>query len=166
MCEPTTLAAATFALGATQAVTGYVGGKQAYEENARNAISAANTTYAYQQNKINQERAAAVSKNISNSIASLKQAGSVNAAAGEAGVHGLSIDALEGDVYAQGGRASEAIDQNYEFQRTAIIGEMEATKAKTQNQINSVKNPSLLDAGLQILSSAVGAGTSYTRMSK
>jgi hypothetical protein len=160
------LAAATFALGATQAVTSHIAGAENYQNNADAVRSSVGTTWAFQQKKINDERAAGVNKNIGNSIETMKAAATARAAAGEAGVHGLSVDAIEGEFYAKQGRFSEAVDQNYNMQRSLMIGEMEATRSKGQSQINAVKNPELLDTGLAIIGSALSAGTGYVKMSK
>lgn len=133
------------------------------EQNAANARQAAVATYAFQQNRISQERAAAVQQQTENSIKTMKAVSNANVAAGEAGVNGLSVDALMGDFLAQGARANNVVDQNYQMQRDYLVGEMESTRAKTQSQINSVPQPSLLNLGLNIATAGVSGAASYQK---
>lgn len=143
MCDPITMVAA--ALGTAQTVTGYIGERQAAA--AQNAMvrenqKAANTNlvreYAdVQTRQIEEEDAAAVQKQDISRDARAARATTM-AAAGEAGVSGLSVDALLADVYGKEATAKDRISQNSGFTTSNLTREMDGLKAKAQDRINSM----------------------------
>lgn len=169
------LAMLSFGVGALQAVTGYMAQSQAadrqnayYAANARAAQQAAVNQYANEQNAIIQKRTAASADIQETNIAALKARGTVQNAAAEAGVSGLSVDELVGDYYGRQGRRVDSIDQNYQMDRDYLRAEMDSTQATAQQRINSVQQaapPSFGDAFLRIASAGLGAATTFNRMS-
>lgn len=143
------------------AVVGYAAQKQQadqqnayYAQNARAAQMAAVNQYANQQNQIIQKRNAASQQVEETHIAALKARGTAHVASGEAGVTGLSVDALIDDFYGREGRRVDSIDQNYEMDRDYMRANMESTEAQAQQRINSVRQasePSFADAAIRIL---------------
>src|SRR5690606_33201573 len=82
------------------------------------------------------------------------------AAAGEAGVSGLSVDALLADVYGKEATAKDRISQNSGFTTQNLTREMDGVKAKAQDRINSMPwatGPSPFAAALKIGSVGLGA---------
>lgn len=155
---------ATFAIGATQAVTSFVGQNHMAEQNTASAISSANTQYAYTQNRMEQERRAGVQQITENRIQALRASSTAETAAGEAGVVGLSVDHLLGDIMGRQGRFTDSVNQNYEMSHDSLLGQEEGIQANAQSKINSVPKGNILATGLQIASSGVSAASGYFKM--
>ncbi len=171
MCDPITMVAA--ALGTAQTVTGYIGERQAAA--AQNAMARENQKAAnanlvreyadVQTRQIQEEDAAAVQKQDISREARAARATTM-AAAGEAGVSGLSVDALLADVYGKEATAKDRISQNSGFTTSNLTREMDGLKAKAQDRINSMPwatGPSPFAAALKI--GGVGL-ESYNRYGK
>ena len=143
------------------AIVGYAGQKQAadqqneyYRQNALAAQKAAVNQYANQQNAIIQKRNEASQQETETHIAALKARGTARAAAGEAGVTGLSVTALIDDFYGREGRRIDSIDQNYEMDRDYMRANIESTRATAEQRINSVRQaaePSFADAAIRMM---------------
>lgn len=150
-----------------QAVAGYVGAgaeadatNAAYDQNRRNAIAAANDRYASLNNQALQERAAASQDLFEKQLEAMRTRATAEAGAAEAGVTGLSVDALMGDLLAQQGRQRQAIETNYENRRAALADEGSATYHNTVSRINSARraaSPSPIPYLLQGVGSALKA---------
>lgn len=133
---------------------------QYYMQNAMEAQRAARDAYVSQNTRLHQEKQAADQKTFETSVEALKKRGTARTSAGEAGVSGLSVDALVGDLFAQEGRQKVAIDTNYDMTRQDIISQMDETRARAQQRINSVQRasgPSAASYLISGLSGAVGA---------
>jgi outer membrane PBP1 activator LpoA protein len=174
MCvDPITMAVASFAMSAASQVVGfqaqgqqYEAQQQHYENNRAAANKAAVETYASTQNRILQEQAAASDEAQKLNIESAKGRATAHVAAGEAGVAGLSVDALIGDFYGQQGRYERTLDNNLQMQSDYLRGEMDATTAQAEGRINSVDQgtpPSFADAALRIVGGGLDAYTGYRR---
>lgn len=173
MCAPVAMAIASFAIGAAQTVVGFMGEQAAadaqnqyYAENAKAARQATVNQYAHQQNRIIQERRAASQEKQNATVDALKARATAKTAAGEAGVSGLSVDALVQDFYAQEGRYSNSIDNNFQMTSDYLRSEMESTQAQGQSRINSVRRatpPSFLGAAIRIGATALDAFGTYHR---
>lgn len=144
------------------AVAGFAAQQQAaddqnryYWENARAAQMAAVNQYANQQNAIIQKRNEASQQEEETHIAGMQARATAHVAAGEAGVTGLSVNALIDDYYGREGRRVDSIDQNYEMERDYMRANMESTRAQAEQRINSVRQarePSFADAAIRIVS--------------
>ncbi|MCL8384159.1 MULTISPECIES: hypothetical protein [Xanthobacter] len=133
---------------------------QMYRENARDANKAADNQYAALQHKSIQERNAADQKLFENNIDALRARSQARTSAGEAGVTGLSVNALVNDLWAQQGRRDDATMQNYQTARDDAYAQMDQVKANTQSRINSVqraKSPSFLPFLIGGISGGLGA---------
>jgi hypothetical protein len=164
LCNPIFLTAASLAIGTASAVTGYMGQSRMADQNAEEARRAAVTNYAYTQNRISQERAAAIGQKTETAIEAMKARSTAKVAAGEAGVVGLSVDHLMNDFAGRQGRYNDSVDTNFQMQRDYLVGEMEGQRAQAQRQINSVPKPSFLDTSLRILGVGASAATGYYNM--
>jgi hypothetical protein len=112
---------------------------QYYLQNARAAQQAAVNSYMYQNTRLRQEREASGQTLFEDSIAALKKRGTAYTSAGEAGISGLSVDALIGDIFAQEGRQHMATLSQWEMNREKVLSEMEGTRANAEARINSVQ---------------------------
>lgn len=171
MCEPFSIMAA--ALGAAQTAFGYMGeqsvAKQQNEmvrENQRNAnLNAAREYTDVQTRQIQEEDAAAVQKQDVAREARAARATTM-AAAGEAGVSGLSVDALLADVYGKEATAKDRISQNTGFTTQNLTRELDGVKAKAQDRINSMpwaSGPSPFAAALKIGGVGLDAYSRYQK---
>jgi hypothetical protein len=171
---PAIAAVASLVVGVAQAGLSYAQASQAadrqnqyYEMNKAEANRALVNSYAGQQNRMIQERNAASQKKFETSIEATKARATAVTAAGEAGVGGLSVDALLGDYMARESRGVDAIDQNFAMSADAIRSDMEGSQGQANARINSVQQaagPSFLDAAVRVAGSVVGAAGTYYQM--
>ena len=156
-----------FAVSAMGAVAQYQQQQQAAEQqnayylaNAQAANRAAMAAYANQQTEMNLKLQAADQDVIGRRIEGLKARGVARNAAGEAGVTGLSVDALVNDFYGAEGRAVDAVNTNFEIERQNILAQMDATYRQTEARINQVQRatpPSFMGAAVRIAGGALSA---------
>ncbi len=161
------LGIASFATSTLGAVAQYQQQRQAaanqnafYQQNAQAANDAARAAYANEENALNNKLGAADQDVMERRIQALKARGTARDAAGEAGVTGLSVDALLDDYYAAEGRGVDSVNQNFKMERDNIIASMEATHAQTTARIDSVQRaqpPSFLGAAIRIAGGALNA---------
>lgn len=165
------LAVGQFAISAGSAVMGfqaqqaqYEAQQQHYKNNREAANKAAVNTYASTQNRQLQE-AKATSQEMQNlNTEAMRGRATATVAAGEAGVTGLSVDALIADYYGQQGRYERTLDNNYQMQADYLRGEMESNQATAEGRINSVdqgQKPSFADAAIRILGAGMDAYGTY-----
>lgn len=131
-----------------------------HEQNRLNAVAAANDKYAALGNRAVQEREAASAELFEKQITAMKTRATAATSAGESGVTGLSVDALEGDLLAQQGRQAQAIQTNWGFKQAHIEDEMDATYHQTVGRIDSVRKaaaPNPLGYVFQAIGGAAGA---------
>lgn len=167
------MAVAQFALSAASAVVGYQAQaaqaeaqQQYYENNRIAANKAAVNQYASSQNRQLQETKAASQELQNLNTEGMRGRATATVAAGEAGVTGLSVDALIADYYGQEGRYERTLSNNHQMQADYLRGEMEATTAQTEGRINSVEQgqkPSFADAAIRIMGGGLDAWGGYQR---
>ncbi|MCB5203179.1 hypothetical protein LH464_11930 [Neorhizobium sp. T786] len=171
MCNP--LALLGGALGVLQTGMGFVGAQQqakAQNDMVRENQKAANANlvreYAdVQTRQIQEEDATAVQKQDLSREARAARATTM-AAAGEAGVAGLSVDALLADVYGKEAMAKDRISQNSGFITQNLSREMDGLKAKAKDRINSMPwatGPSPFAAALKIGGIGLDSYSSYQK---
>jgi hypothetical protein len=163
MCLPVIGAIASIG----SAVAGFAGAQQqadatnaAYLANAAEANRAAGQQYANLNIKSDQTRASAQGEAFDQSIEALRKRSTAQVAASEAGVSGLSVDALIGDIYAQEGRRFDRLDTQYRAEEGAIRSQMDDVSANAQQRINSAPRaaqPSPLSFMFQGLGGAINA---------
>ncbi|RUT88016.1 MULTISPECIES: hypothetical protein [unclassified Mesorhizobium] len=146
MCDFITIA--SIGLGIAQAGMGYAASSAQYDQrmqemqqNAINASKAAENQYANLNIRAQQEDAAMVQQKTETNIEAAQAAASVEAAAAEGNVSGLSVSSVLQDMYAQKGRSDAALDTNQQMNRGFLRGEKIAAEAGGQNQINSMPLP-------------------------
>lgn len=165
MCDPLSLIG--FGIAATSQVVNHQGQvaaaeqqNQLYRENAARANQNARDQMFQTQQRMLQEQEAAAAEKIDNTREARAAKATASAAAGEAGVTGLSVDALLREFDGRAAEANDRIDQNTEWSMTQLNNEMKGIRANTEDRINSVQRaakPSFWDAGLRI----AGAGLDW-----
>lgn len=133
-------------------------------QNAINASRATENQYANLNIRAMQEDAAANQQRQETNIEAAKAAASVEAAAAEGNVSGMSVGHVLRDLYAQQGRHDAAVDSNLRMNRGFLAGEMKAVEAGGQNQINSMpipERPSFAPYLLDAFGSSLTAYSNY-----
>lgn len=162
MCDPVSMAVATFAVGAGQTIAQYEGDKAAYNVNK----TMANLNYANTSNVIVDKRVQldeAKSENaVDTAIASIKAQGEVAAGAASMGLSGASIShALNADAFGIG-RQWEAQDVNDQNQRLQLANEQYGAAISRESQIASKSKPGVLNLALGLGGDALKAAGAYT----
>ena len=159
------------AVGAASSMMNYMGQQAAYKAqvaqynaNAKAARVATVNKYASQQDRLLQEKKAAATKKAEVGREALIARSKARVASGEAGVSGLSTDALLNDFYGQEGRYDASVDSNYAMTESYLRGEMVAAQDQGIARITSVPYPTkpsflsvipgFLNTGLKVYSSA------------
>ena len=177
MCiEPTTaMAIGSFAIGTAQAVSGYAAKqedaaslRQYQAQEAYNAEFARNQTWNQLGTRQQQEVEAGSQALFDNSIRAIKARATADTAAAEAGVQGNSIERIARNFYMEQGRIDAATERNVEMSVQQLQEEKKQAQAQFVSRTNfqKVKDPSLLDLGLQIGAAGVGAVDLYDRKNR
>jgi N-acyl-D-aspartate/D-glutamate deacylase len=162
MCDPISIGAATFLVGAGQTISSYLGQQAAYKENK----VAANLNYANQHDILEQRRVQLDQQKSENAldtaIATVRAQGEVAAAAGSMGLSSSSIvQALNADMFGIG-RQAMAEDTNDQNQRIQLSNELRGAEISRVSQIGKVTKPGLLDLGLGLAGDALKGVGSYS----
>ncbi len=164
MCD--FIAIASAGLGIMQSAVEYSGANdkfkaqmEAYNQNANNAAHATAQQYSNLGIRAQQEDAATNQQKSEAEREAAQSAASVEVAASEGGVSGLSVDAVLRDIYSRQGRNEATLDANQRMSRGYLSGELAAAEASGQSQINSMPIPEKPSAAPYILN-AFGAGLS------
>lgn len=131
-----------------------------YEANWKASVAAMTDKYAALNNNTLQEREAASQELFQKQIEAIQARGKARTAAGEAGVTGLSVAALLGDIEAQHGRQMDAINTNYEIKKQHNVDEGIAAQHQAIQRIQSVRQatpPNPIAYALQGIGGAIGA---------
>jgi len=146
LCDFITIA--SMGLGIASSMMEYGAAKSQYAANQefakRNAINAANqaeTQYSNLNIRAQQEDLARHQSKFQTGIEAAQAASTMEVAASQGGVSGLSVDQMLRDLYAQEGRNSSALDANHQMSRHYLAGEKKAAQLGSQSQINSIPIP-------------------------
>lgn len=149
MCEPTTI---MMALQVASAVGTVASQKQAADAQAdanqrqyQNTIRAFNANINQTNLEMTQEREASMQKLAENNLKAQAARATARTASGEAGVSGLSVDALMGDIYGKQGRYNDSVATNYDRAMGAIQNQRENVYANAASTINGLKTPAMPD---------------------
>lgn len=107
-----------------------------------------------------QSRASAEQQIMENDKEALQMTERARAAAGEAGVSGLSVDALLRDMYGKQARFTDSVNVNLENQQQQIDFERRNVTVSAQSQLNSiapVERPNYIGAALKTGDGIFGA---------
>lgn len=174
MCEPTSIAIASFALASASTVASYQGqmtaAKQqnaAFQENARRANAEVVRGYDVIGERSMQERASAARQIEDNRRDAQRARATMTAAAGESNVSGLSVEALLRDFYGRETDFNDRTFENLDNTERQLRREMQGVRASGEDRIASVRPanaPSFLDAGLRIAGAGVDSAARYRMM--
>lgn len=176
MCNPAALAVTSAVMSIGSAVTGYQGARAQqklqqyqYEQNQVNTNAALRDNYQSTQQRMAQESAAAAQQVEERKLQALKEQSTARVAAGEAGVTGLSVEAVLGDIAASAGRDVSNIQQNRDWSLEQLGSQLRSQRTQAAYRLGSVMPgqkvspvPFLLQAGGGVAS----AGSSYHAMTK
>lgn len=173
MCEPTTIAMATFALSAATTASGvYAQRQQANAQEAANKQQYENSMIAYRGNLANIEATRAqlqqdATEQVNlNNRAARKATATAYTSAGENSVAGNSVDALLRNLAGMAGTDNANAETNYLRQDAALNVKRENMWNSTSSEINSLKTPTMPDylgAAFQLGSSGLSAYSSYKK---
>ena len=177
MCEPTTLILLSTAVSAASTGLGFIAQSQqaAAEEEFQQRqfeITRANSNrnflnQATQSNlRISQEEEAAQGERQAREIDRAQTVSSARVAAGEAGVSGISVDALLADFNRSASTRDQTTRRNVSLFRQQSGLELEGLAAQAANRTagalpRPVQRPSLLGAGLQIGGTLASGGLNF-----
>lgn len=173
MCDPGTLALATFAISAAGAATSYMAQSQVadaqtaqWNQNYVNALASARDDQMALTTRQEQESDATTQKLQASQVDQAERQSQVSVAAAQGGVSGISVGNIMADVAnkAEQNRTNDTI--NYQNTAQQLQQEKDATNDTAENRINSMMpgvQPSLLATGVQIAGSAVSAYTGYSK---
>ncbi len=125
---------------------------EANEIAQQNAIEARDANYDQLALMAEQETAAAEQQIAENDIEALQATERARVAAGEAGVSGLSVDALLADMYGKQARFTDSVTKNLENSQQQIAFEksnVSNSYKSTVNNLPTVQKPNYLGAALQ-----------------
>jgi len=162
---------ASFVIGAGQSVLEFSAQTQAaneqnryYEENRQNALR----SFENQQNQSvlrqSQENEAAAQQKFDASLENRRAQATAKVAAGEAGVSGLSVEAIQRDIASGAARYGDRVDQQTEWTQAQLQAQKAGQSYQAVDRINSVRKankPSFLATGLKIAASGVNAYSGY-----
>lgn len=151
------------ATGATS-IMGQMGQASAHEEANRRAAAdareARDANYDQLHHMYQQEQAAAEQQILENDIDALQATETANVAAGEAGVSGLSVDALLADMYGRQANFRDNVTQNLENknqQLTFEAGNIDRNYRSTLANLTPAMRPDYLGTALSTGSGIFGA---------
>lgn len=170
MCLPA-LAAAPGLMSGLQIVSSVVGlvgqmqAQQAQEEANQRQYTATMQARAANLNQTNlmqqQEREASMQKLEESNLKAQAARSTARVSSGEAGVSGLSVDALLADINSKQNRFDSAVQTNYDRAGVAIDNQRINIQTNAANQINSLKTPAMPD----YFSAALRIGNAITKTS-
>lgn len=159
MCDPgTVLAAATLAIGTGSAIAGHVAQDKAAKANKQNALAALTGTWKdLSLQEVQQQDATGLTIMQADRQARTADA-QARVSAGEAGVSGASVDAVLGDISAQGSAFKQVQKKNLDMTIAQIERQKVAASVDAQNRINSVRPANPFATGLTIAGLGVDFG--------
>jgi len=173
MCEPATMMAISTGLSVAMGGMQMMGQQQRAQAqadaqarqiaNARQAF--VNDTAALQERRL-QESAAASQQMREQQRKAVRARATARTEAGEAGVSGLSVDALQRDFYSRELNYLSAVRQNYDNTSRQIDRQLESAGTGFQTRVNQaprVQQPNYLGIGLRIGTDAFSNYNTYLR---
>jgi hypothetical protein len=139
---------------------------QMYHQNRANSITALSDAYTTTGIRAGQEAQAASEAVVERNRQAMMQAATANVAAGEAGVTGISVDRIMGNILGMAGRDNATTMQNLRWTQQQLARENVAHRATAINRINSVTpgiKPNALATAFQIGAAGLNAYTGYTQ---
>ena len=130
-----------------------------YRENAMRTNENARQQMFDTQQRMVQEQEAGAAEKIDTMREAREARATAEAAAGEANVSGLSVEALMREFSGREASFNDRVDQNTDWSMRQLNNEMRGIRANAEDRINSVQRaakPSFFDAGLRITGAGLG----------
>ncbi|SDM28822.1 hypothetical protein [Ensifer sp. YR511] len=137
---------------------------QLYRENAKRANENARQQMFDTQQRMIQEQEAGAAEKIDTMREAREARATAEAAAGEANVSGLSVEALMREFSGREASFNDRVDQNTDWSMRQLNNEMKGIRANAEDRINSVQRaakPSFFDAGLRIAGAGLSSYSDY-----
>lgn len=164
---------ASFAISAASGVAGFAADAQAaddqervYEQNRKNALAAFEDKQRSVNLQIMQERESAALEKFDTALESRAARATNDVAAGEAGVSGITVDALARDFASREARFNDRVDRQSEWTTTQLAADKRGQSYEALDRVNSqprAPKPSFVGAGLRI---AAGGLDAYSKHKK
>lgn len=171
MCEPATLAMATFALSAASGVASYQAASgqaklqtHQYNENRKSALADYRAQLVDAGTRQMQEQQAASENMTATQRNALARVAAGNAAVAETGTSGYTVAALMSQVLGDAGRDASTQKTNMDWQQGQLNREREGIRSSTISRINGATpgvKPSGLASALQIGAAGLNSYTGY-----
>jgi len=138
------------------------------QQAAANANESAREQYYLNNLRLQQEQEAGSQQIQQKQRDALKAAATAKTAAGEAGVGGISVDALLADYYRTESQYRESVRTNIDNVGQQVFAQNKGIFAQTKDRINSAASsitpqPSIFGAGLSIAGGALSAYDTYNQ---
>lgn len=166
MCEPASIMiAATTALSTALSIGGQVAQYSAQADQA--AATRSNALAAYQQDtsaitdRASQEQQATAQRRLQNAREYAAAKATAVTSAGDAGVSGLSVNALLTDLAGQQQLRQGAVDTNLDMTLQQLQREQQGAAVTRQSRINSAQDPSLAGLLIGVAKTGVDGFTGY-----
>lgn len=173
MCDPLSLAAASFAVGAASSVAEFAAQSDAadqqnktHERNRLAALQAFEDKQRSVNEQIMQHRESAALEKFDTALESRAARATNDVAAGEAGISGVTVDALARDFVGREQRFNSRVDRQQEWTAAALEADKRGQSFEALDRINReprAKKPSFVGSGLKIASSGVSAAAGYRK---
>lgn len=163
MCGPALLAVATFTMGVAQSVAQYQGQKATYKANRDAAIVENENAQRQLTLRQMQEQDATSQRKQAAVLEGAEKQAEAQVAGAAAGVAGLSLDSIVGDIGRRTGLNVSTLDQNYRMTADQLQQEKDSATAKAEGRINSVAKPSAFGLVAGIGTSALDGFSTYSK---
>lgn len=166
MCEPTTIALASFGLSAAGTAGNYFGQRSAASANTQSAQQSYVENMMQIATRMQQERVAAATKVYQMGMEAADAKASATNRASEMGVSGNTVQALIGNLQGQEDFRENIVRENSNnvIQQLAQQGQSEGTRM--EQRIKSVPEPSLASLALSFGKDALGAYNTYSGITR
>lgn len=171
MCDPTTLAVASFAMGAVGQYSQYsaqsaqaAAQNNAYEQNRINALASMREDYKQLNTRQMQEAESASLEAQKRQAQAQRELATARVGAGEAGISGLSVEGILRDISGLALNDTDAINRGADWNINQIQAEKSGVRSSTQGRISSQSRGSKSSPwtlGLGIAGAGIDAYTGY-----
>lgn len=172
MCEPTTIALATLALGTMSAVNQQEAAEnqaeavnKQYEQNRVNTIASLEDDYRQNSERQMQEQDASAEQLRQRKAQEREDLATARVGAGEAGITGLSVESIMRDISSLSAQDETNINQGKDWRVSQLATESSGLRNQAISRISGAPTataPNKWAMGLNIASSAVGAANNYS----
>lgn len=155
MCEPTTLLAISAGISALSATAGHMAQSRQAKAEEQAATESYNSDQAQLAERYNQQNQELNQQQTERTRAAMVERGRLNAAYGEGGVVGGSLDRIMNQNEFNLGQDLATMNANRDNLTRQTRMDGTGLRANAQSRMNQIKRPSFIDTGLKIAGAAV-----------